>query len=256
MLKLNQGNKETRNVMQKLACVIVILFLTIRSGFVIAFPKKEVILTTHNLCPYGCYKKHNKSHPSPDNFTGIAVDTVRCAFDKMEQPLKIVVVPWARAQYMVKNNQADGFFAASKNTSRDQFATLSATIADQKRQWYSLKENPLSPENTNFKHKATVAGFIGANMLKWMEKEKYHIMARTQNTTSLLKILLKGRVDAILANNYVMAELLKKHHATDRVKVFLNKEKPLGVYFSNTFLADKPLFLKDFNSYLSSCKAQ
>ena len=240
------------------AVTLIGLFMIVPSGTLHATPQKAIVLTTHNLCPYGCFT--NKSSfitpptPTPLNFKGVAVDVTRCVLTKMNRSLKVLVLPWARAQYMVKHKQADGFFAASKNSSRDQYATISATIAEQKWQWYLLKENPLSPEQTSFKEKAMVGGFLGANMLKWMENEGYQVIARTKNTESLLKLLIKGRVNAVLANNYVMQSLLEKHKVTTRVKTYLNKDKPLGVYFSNTFLNDNPEFLKRFNNHVPSCR--
>jgi len=215
----------------------------------------KVRLTTHNLCPYGCYKESAANQQFEDsNYTGVAVDVVRCVFRKMDVSLEIIVVPWERAQRMVMHGKADGFFAASQKDSRDEFAVMSAIIADQKWQWYLLKENPLDPTRPSFKQQATVGGFLGANMLKWMEEKGYDVRARPVNTEALLKMLLSKRVDAIMANNYVMEILLKKYGATNRVKTFVSKDKPLGVYFSKNFVSERPTFLEDFNGNISSCK--
>ena len=52
-----------------------------------------------------------------DSFTDIAVDTVRCAMSQLAQPIKIHVVPWARAQNMAKNDKVAGFFPHRKTVS-------------------------------------------------------------------------------------------------------------------------------------------
>jgi len=217
-----------------------------------AHAKNKVVLSTHNLCPYGCYSE-DAILLDNSNFIGLAADVVKCVFNKMDVPLEIVVVPWARAQRMVKNDQADGFFAASQKSTRDEFAVMSSIIAEQKWTWYLLLENSLNPVESNFKKKAIVGGFIGSNMLKWMEESGYRIGARPLNSERLLKMLLGKRVDAILANDHVMEALLQSYGLKNRIKTFVSNDKPLGVYFSKTFLAKRPLFLAEFNRHIPSC---
>jgi len=222
---------------------------------VFAIPQKPVILTTHNLPPYGSYPEGAPTKEWADStFSGHAIDVVRCVFDSLHTPLSIHVVPWKRAQKLVKTNKADGFFAASQKDSRDSFATMSAIIADQYWNWYLLKDNPLVPSHSIFKKEATVGGFLGANMLKWMESNGYNVQVRTRDTKGLLKVLLARRVDAVMANNLVMQELLKKENTKHKIKSYVNKHKPLGVYFSNTFLKKNPNFLETFNRYVPFCR--
>lgn len=237
-------------------CSAIILMIACCFVSLQLLANNKVVLTTHNLCPYGCFEKDAPmEYVANENFKGIAIDVVRCAFDKIDVPLDVVVVPWARAQYMVKNNDADGFFAASKSDSREQFAQMSVIIASQKWQWYLLKENELNPDSLDFKSKAVVASFIGANMLNWMEEQGYNIRGRSRDTAGLLNLLLKKRVDAVLANNSVMNALIAKQNVENKIKSYLNKDKPLGVYFSKVFLAKRPKFLTKFNDAVIKCRA-
>lgn len=216
---------------------------------------KKVVLTTHNLYPYGSYPKGNDfSMIANDSFRGVAVDVVRCVFLKMGIELEIHVVPWGRAQYMVRAGAADGFFAASQSAHRDEYAVMSDIIAEQNWNWYLLKENPLDPNDHSFKEQAIVSGFLGSNMLKWMEEHNYNIIGKPPTTEHLLKLILTKRVDAVMANNYVMAALLKKYRAEDKVKIYLHKNKPLGIYFSKEFLDLYPGFLKRFNELVRECR--
>jgi polar amino acid transport system substrate-binding protein len=234
--------------------VAIICFILIVAGDSFATSKGKVVLSTHNLHPYGSYPTGAEEKLIADeSFKGVAVDRVRCVLDKMEIPSEIQVVPWRRAQLLVERGMVDGFFAASQNSLRDEIAVKTAIIADQKWNWYLLKDNPLSPENTTFKQKATVGGFVGANMLKWMKKQNYNVKATPKNTEGLLKLLLARRVDAVMANNHVMQALLKKYGVEDQVKVYLNKDKPLFVYFSKDFLKKQPLFIEQFNEFVSGC---
>jgi polar amino acid transport system substrate-binding protein len=215
---------------------------------------EKVILTTHNLYPYGSYPAGAYEKViADDTFKGVAVDRVRCVFEEMGLPLEIQVVPWRRAQLLAERGDADGFFAASQNDARDEFAEKTTIIAEQKWNWYLLKDNPLSPGDPSFKEKASVGGFVGANMLKWMKEQKYNVTTTPKDTEGLLKLLLARRVDAVMANNYVMQALLQKYGVQDQVKIYLNLDKPLFVYFSKEFLKTRPMFMENFNNLVPEC---
>lgn len=237
--------------------LFVLLTYSIFTGGVgdcFALSKEKVILTTHNLYPYGSYPPgEEKKLIANETFKGVAVDRVRCILKKMDTPLEIQVVPWRRAQLLVERGTADGFFAASQNDSRDEFAVKTMIIADQQWNWYLLKENALSPRDQSFKEKASVGGFVGANMLKWMKEQNYNVTATPKNTEGLLKLLLARRVDAVMANNYVMQALLQNHKVEDQVKIYLNLDKPLFVYFSKEFTKSRPMFIEKFNNLIPEC---
>ena len=237
-----------------LLLILICSILIGREESCFASSHEKVILTTHNLYPYGSYPTEDRQKVVADEtFKGVAVDRVRCVFKKMDIPLEIQVVPWRRAQLLVQRGLADGFFAASQKDSRDEYAVKSAVIADQKWNWYLLKGNPLSPQDQSFKESATVGGFLGANMLEWMKEHNYNVTTTPKDTEGLLKMLLAGRVDAVMANNYVMQALLEKHKAEDRVKIYLNMNKPLSVYFSKKFLNSQPMFIDNFNNLIPEC---
>ena len=217
--------------------------------------KKSIVLTTHNLSPYGSFP--NGVRPglvADESFTGVAVDRVRCAARAIDYDLKVVVVPWKRAQANARAGSSDGFFAASQKNTRDEYAVLSEFIAEQKWQWYLLKDNKKNPNDPEFKSEAMVAGFVGSNMLSWMEKNKYKVGPRPLDTRRLLNTLLAGRVDAILANNLVMDVLIKKQQVEDKLKFYVAKDKPLGVYFTKLFLKKNAGFLDKFNKAVRKCK--
>jgi polar amino acid transport system substrate-binding protein len=148
----------------------------------------------------------------------------------------------------------DGFFAASRNPERDSFGVMSASIADQKWQWFLLKNNKIDPSQPDFKDKATVAGFIGSNMLYWLKQNGFNIASKTVNTEGLFNMLMRGRVDAVIANNYVMGQILTLNEAVERVKIVTIKSKPLGVYFSNFYIDENPLFIEKFNHNIAVCR--
>jgi len=238
----------------KIKLVVAVVFI-VCSFSTTAKAVATIILSTHNLCPYGCFKDGLYiGEANAINFRGVAVDVVRCSLDKMNIHLKLKVLPWKRAESAVKTGIVDGFFAASNNPVRDSFAVMSAIIAEQKWQWFLLNKSRFDPRQTDFKDKAAVAGFIGSNMLYWLKQNNFNVVSETVNTEGLYDMLIRERVDAVIANNYVMAAILARNAANGRVKVVTIKDKPLGVYFSNVYIEEHPLFIEEFNQYVASCR--
>lgn len=220
-------------------------------------PATKVILTTHNLPHYGAFPSHSQIKSLADeSFKGEAIATMRCVFNQLtDYEMEVLVVPWKRAQHLVRRGYADGFFAASQNPERDSYAQISQTIAAQEWRWYFLKDSELSPQDKGFKAKANVGSFIGANMLTWLEKNNYKIAVKSIKTQDLLHALKIGRLDAILANNKVIDSLLAQSNMKLEIKSVLHSNRPLGAYFSNYFLQQHPNFLALFNNGVTLCRS-
>ena len=208
---------------------------------------KKITLATHDLPPYGSYQDDG-------SFKGVAVDRIYCALDEIDVELNLRVVPWKRAQHEVKKKQIDGFFAGSQNNERDRYAEKSIELADQKWQWYVLNSSNWVVNSDSFKKKAKVSSFLGANMQKWLTENAYNIVDTPKDTVDLAEMLVRGRVDAALANNYVMDAILEQRGLTDKVSSYLLKSKPLYVYFHKEFIENNPNFLRSFNVALFECK--
>lgn len=228
--------------------VLFLVFSLALQGVAAAEP--VVRLTTHDLPPYGSYIGPER------RFDGIAVRVVACAMRQIGRPYELAVVPWARAQKMVETGAADGFFAASQNVQREGFAVMSAIVAEQEWRWYLRSDSPMNPAEPAFRQQARVGSFIGGNMLDWLNSNGYKVDATPANTEQLLKMLMAGRIDAILANNLVMGELARKHDLQGRLRSVLQENKPLGVYFSKRFLETAPGFLAEFDRAVPGCRKQ
>jgi polar amino acid transport system substrate-binding protein len=185
---------------------------------------------------------------------GVAVHVVRCALDAAQVPYEIGVWPWARVQLMVQHNDLDGFFAASFAEEREIYAVLSEIIAPQQWRWYLLKDSPLDPASADFKQQARVSAYIGTNMLNWMLEKGYNVQTAPARQEQLLEMLKRNRIDAVLANNLVMDKILSETGQQDSVRSVLQQDKPLGVYFSKSYLQEHPDLLARFNSQVAGCR--
>jgi len=221
-------------------CVFFIL-----SQSISALPN-QVKLSTKIWPPYHYYDQNNE-------ITGISVKVLTCSFSRLNIKLSIEVVPWSRAQQHTKLGISDGFFSASWNEARDQYATRSIDIASQNWVWYTLKSNNIDPTSSKFKQTAKVVGTRGSNIVHWLHKNKYLVSAETSELKNMVNMILNGRVDAFMENELVAESLLMDTNEKLKLKKTIARSMPVGVYFNHSFLSKYPDFLDAFNKSVSTC---
>ena len=95
--------------------LFVIFFLI--SGYCFA---KTLELVTLQYPPY--VFEHN------GEIKGIALEIVEEAFRRMQQPVNVKLLPWARALKYIKRGKADAIFTAFKNPERETFMVYSKEV--------------------------------------------------------------------------------------------------------------------------------
>lgn len=223
-----------------LCCVIYI-----SSQSVYALPN-SVKLSTKLWPPYHYYDIHGE-------LTGISVNHLKCSFEWLNIDLNIEVVPWSRAQQHTQMGISDGFFSASWNASRDQYATRSVDIAPQNWVWYTLKGSGTNTNSKYFRQNAKIAGTRGSNIVHWLKKNQYKVTAETMALDNMVNMILTGRVDAFMENQFVAEAALKGSNNFAKLEKTIARSMPVGVYFSHTFLAKYPRFLTTFNKASEQC---
>lgn len=203
-------------------------------------------IATYHWPPYQTYQ--NKK------LDGISVKVVKCVLEKMNQPYKISVLPSKRAKALVKEGQYDAYFSASIDETYEDFAVRSKAIAEQRWNWYTLKETLVDPTYFFFKENAYVSALSGSDMRKWLENNGYRLKTDPSQPESLFKLLEILRIDAALSSEEVAEPIIKNMDLSDRINVTLVRNKPLGVYFSIKFISKHPDFLNKFNQLIKSCR--
>ncbi len=188
------------------------------------------------------------------NIDGVAAKVVHCVLKKMDQSYEMKIVPWKRAQVNTEKGKADAFFAASKNAKRDKYAALSDFIVDQYWNWYLLKDSSFDPSSASFKNQAKVVSWYGSNSSKWLENNGYKTKGAPKTTEQMVKMLEKGRVDAIFGSNFAIEIAIEEQGLKEKVKIVKGLYKPMGIYFSKIYLGKNKGFLETFNSKIAQCK--
>lgn len=183
-----------------------------------------------------------------DQLEGTAMQPVLHALKEMGWQAEISFLPWVRAQLMVENNEADGFFAASRNADRDGYAVRSLPIATQTINWYLTVDSRFDPAAVDFPKQARFGGYLGANMLTWLLDNGYNVSAQPAHPDQLFLMLLYGRIDACLANNNNYENFIIAYPQYEGLFRIVNQSSnELYIYFSRKFIAQNPDFLEIFN---------
>ncbi|PKF79720.1 ABC transporter substrate-binding protein [Vibrio sp. vnigr-6D03] len=231
--------------------MIRILFIAlISAGFsqsALAFNRPErLLLATQEWFPYQYQEKGEMKGPG--------IDKVKCVMRVMDQPYQLTMTKWDRAQLMTEVGSQHGFFLASHNSKRDEYAEYSAPLDEQNWSWFSLSDSA-EMNNITFKSQVEVAALFGSNKWFWLHKNGYRVSKKPRTPKALIELMLGGEVGAILGNDAVIDETIKKmgisYRAISRTRV---KSQPLGVYFSKAFTKKYPNFLNEFNDAISQCR--
>lgn len=228
-------------------CLAILFTSLLMIGSAHAYNRPDrLLLATQEWFPY----QYN------DNgvMKGPGIDKIKCVLGAMKQPYQITMTKWDRAQLLTEVGSQHGFFLASQNSKRDEYARYSAPVVEQNWSWFSLSET-VEMDSAMFKAQVEVAALFGSNKWFWLQKNGYRVNKKPRTPEGMIELMLNGDVGAILGNDAVIEEVIKKmgisYRAISKQRV---KSQPLGVYFSKAFIEKYPRFLKEFNAAIQSCR--
>jgi len=230
-------------VLRCLAAAVVFLFAAIWLPPYAPAAGDVIRLTTQDWPPYQML--------TGNRVDGIAVRVVRCVLGRLGIEGQFTVLPWSQAQEMVREGRADGFFGATRNTGRDSYATLSASIAPETRRWYWRVDHAVDVTDKALH----IGAQAGTGMYDWLRDNGYTNIEAAQTVSELARRLDIGAVDAILANQLVFDwNIAIAGIPGTKFASITNSENGVGVYFSNNYLAAHPAFLDRFNAEATDCR--
>lgn len=163
----------------------------------------ELVLTYTHYPPY--------SREENGTVVGLEIDLLNELLGKrLGHSLQHRVLPWERAQHMVKNGEADAF-VATRNPERAGYADASSEALTY---WdVALYFRKGDPRFAQIRSLHDLAGLqIGSlNGNGWIKKNMVGMQVQYVNKMALLpKMLVLGRIDVIPDSPYVMRGLLKQ----------------------------------------------
>lgn len=209
---------------------------------------ERLLLATQEWFPYQ-YQENGE-------MKGSGIEQMKCIMRVMQQPYQITMTSWDRAQLLTEVGSQHGFFLASGNAKRDEYAVYSESIAKQNWSWFSLSD-ATDVNSAMFKTQVEVVALFGSNKWFWLQKNGYRVSMKPRTPKAMLELLLQGQVGAILGNDEVIEETIKQMGISYRaISQTRAQSQPLGVYFSKSFTAKYPQFLAEFNLASQQCKSE
>lgn len=182
--------------------MLVSILLGLSLGTVVFAQKTELVFNTQEFSPFN-YSLNGKA-------AGPAVDIINEICRQINLTCTYNVLPWDKAQKMVKKGNADGLFVVGKNKQREKWLNFSLPIMKTEYGFFVLNSNPLEYKNIS-------------------DMQGYHIGVFGPSNTSLS---LKA-IDKQLRNKKLKSLVIRV--LTDDVPVFkqLNQEDKLEAVYSN-----------------------
>ncbi len=159
-----------------------------------------------------------------DKVEGLAVKIVEEAFKRIQQPVEIQILPWARAIAYVESGKVDAIFTAYKTTEREQFADYSnEVLIDQFVTMFVKSDssisfdgdlNKLSDYQFGTVRKVSYGNIFDTAVKDGILKNIQYAKMGEMN----IKKLLAGRFDILVSNRYGALHILKQTNSLDKVK--------------------------------------
>lgn len=192
---------------------------------------------------------------------GIAVDVVDEVFRRMDQPIQIRLLPWARAIKLIEAGKADAVFTAYKNPTREIFADYSKEVLMP--QIVSLfVRNESSIEFTG--DLSSLNGYIFGMVRKISYGQIFDTAVKSgviryidyANTGEVnIQKLLNGRFDILVSNKYGALHILKKTNNLAKVKELQPALESVPSYIAFSKKRNLSKFRDRFDRVLANMKA-
>ncbi|MGF1696448.1 transporter substrate-binding domain-containing protein [Vibrio lamellibrachiae] len=179
---------------------------------------------------------------------GIGIDKMDLVLDSIDVKYSIEVGSnHGRALKELRRGRSDGFYMASKNDERDRYAVFSESLMINRWVWVVLMEGSenLRPKSLAFKTDAKVMSLLNTNTSYWLLRNEYKALPPAADIKSLVTALDEKQVDAIFVAEVVFSHLAE---GSNKYKIILEKEKEFGIYVSNDFVEENPMFMFELNS--------
>ncbi|WP_018690704.1 substrate-binding periplasmic protein [Algicola sagamiensis] len=176
---------------------------------------------------------------------GSSSDIVVQAFDKVGIKVKFEFYPWKRAIVYVENGEKDGSLVWQKNPEREKLLYFSDPVLVSKEVFFHLKGIGFSWKTYDdiAAKKLKVGAAIGYSYSEEFanaEKSKKINVKRVTKDLQNLQLLLGGRIDVAVINEFVGYEILRKNFKPEEIeKVTHYKDVPVNVSSYSLILSKK-----------------
>ena len=176
----------------------------------------ELNIVTLQYPPYA-YKENGQ-------VKGIAVEIVTEAFKRLNLPITITVLPWARALHQIKNGDADAIFTLFKKPEREVFADYSnEVLVPQIVSLYVNKHSTIKFTGDLKQLKPYSFGLVrkvsyGQIFDRALKDNILTNVVRSNDAQQSFKMLFSNRIDIVAINKYGALDILQHSNKLNYIK--------------------------------------
>lgn len=164
-----------------------------------------------------------------------------------QTPLSITYMPvatYGKGVAWLKEGKIDGLLLATQNAERDAVATFIDLSIANRWIWFSKANKSITTQGDEAKSTLRIVTATNANTHKWLVKSGYRLIETTSDPSTMLRLLMKDRVDAVFLAEFVLLQALEKSRWQKKdLMMTVERTKPFGVYFNNQTLQSDPTLL-------------
>ncbi|MGB1262678.1 MAG: substrate-binding periplasmic protein [Cognaticolwellia sp.] len=202
--------------------LIAVLYLCILSVESRELPPLKVV--TEQIAPY-------QFHNSDGELSGFSVEMINALFDEIDYRPEIVVLPWARAYEIAKNEANVVVFSLARTKHRESMFHWIGSITHEKFAFWGLKSKftkPLYNLEKLKKYKTGIARFSYTE--QYLLDKGFDNIARLVKEEQNIQMLYNNRVDLIIASDITV-----RHRAQ---RLGLNYDDFVKVYSADELTTD------------------
>jgi hypothetical protein len=161
----------------------------------------------------------------PANSANNSHQQINCIMQHIQQPYQLLPMPWRRAKQEVKMGRIDGYFTAIPNDDMNEHAKLSAPLFLENWYWFWHPRH----SGPNSSGKVRYGAILGSHQADWFNSQNYKLEVEVSDIAQLVQL------------------------PADQFEQRFFRYVPLGVYFSQLRLQQKPGFMRHFNAAVHLC---
>jgi polar amino acid transport system substrate-binding protein len=131
---------------------------------------------------------------------GTDIEIVNAVFAKLEIPIQVQILPWARCLAMVKNKQADAILDISIDAEREKFLQFPVEpVSEGVTVFFVRKDSPLPFTELSSLNRFRAGAMLGYKYCQEIDESPFMIQAeRVYKQEQLFNMLLRKRIDFLV----------------------------------------------------------
>ncbi|WP_282096210.1 substrate-binding periplasmic protein [Epibacterium ulvae] len=222
-------------------------FALLQTSPVLAQNSQVLRLATQSLPPYQMIQN--------GEMTGIAVERVKCALDRMNVPYEFHMTAWSGAQLGTEMGRFDGFFVGSSNKSRAQYSVPSSPVVSEDLAWYMQLSSDVDPNDQADALSARYSAKFATSKWRYLQSNGYNVIMRPRDAASLLNMLVVGDIDVALEYELIFSHFMEERGLSEeQFRKIPFRRQDMRVHFSKDYVNANPLFLRRFDNMIQICR--